>query len=236
MAPSRGSLTTAVVRPMLQTEDPPPSTLAAQIVHNLTKRNDHSKHQDQESFKQLLRDILDAGDENDEQSDSIETNVEVNHKIVYVVVRSGIEVLFQDDPFNTKTDLVKQGLSSLAVIELTIRRSPEVLFFRINSHDLDPKLGGPLFLWLVPVFLSILAWDGDHGIHKAALRVLRTIFEIERKTHSRGIKPQSILKFAQGCVKGKPSTCMRSLCASNESLQRSSFLRRGLESKRCWES
>ena len=219
MAPSRGSLSTAVIRPMLQTEDPPPSTLAAQIVNSLSKRKDHSKHQDQESFTQLLREILDAGDENDRQSDSIETNVEVNHKIIYVVVKSGIEVLFRDDPFNKKADLVKQGLSSLAVIGLTIRRSPEVLFFRINGYEPDPKLGGPLFLWLVPAFLSILAWDGDREIHKSTLQVLRTILNIERKTHSRGFKPQSILKFVQGCVKGKPASYILSLCTSNEFLQ-----------------
>ena len=205
MAPSRGNLSNPLVRPTLQTEDLPPSTLAAQIVNSLTKRNEHSKHQDQESFQQLLREILDGDDEKDGYLDSIETNVEVNHKIIYVVVRSGIEVLFQDDPFNKKDDLVKQSLRSLAVIRLTIRRSPDVLFFRPKVHEPDPKLGGPLFIWLIPIFLSILAWDGDFGIHAATLQVLQTILKIERKTHSAGVKPQSILRYIQGCVKGKSS-------------------------------
>lgn len=203
MAPSRGSLSNATVRPALQIEDPPPSTLAAQIVDGLTKRKEHSKHQDQESFRQLLREILDV---DDEHSDSVETNVEVNHKIIYVVVRSGIEVLFQDDPFNKIDDLLQQGLSSLAVIRLTIQRSPEVLFFRPEIHEPDPKLGGPLFLWLIPILLSLLAWNGDSGIQEAALRALETILKIERKTHFRGMKPKSVLKYIQGCVKGKSGT------------------------------
>jgi serine/threonine-protein kinase ATR len=203
MAPSRGSLNNAAVRPILQIEDPPPSTLAAQIVDSLTKRKEHSKYQDQESFRQLLREILDV---DDGHPDSIETNVEVNHKIIYVVVRSGIEVLFQDDPFNKKDDLTQQCLSSLAVIRLTIQRSPEVLFFTPEIHEPDPKLGGPLFLWLIPKLLSLLAWSGDFRIQEAALRALQTILEIERKTHCRGIMPQSVLKYIQGCVKGESST------------------------------
>ena len=191
---------------MLHTDDPPSSTLAAQIVNSLTKKKEQSTHQDQESFRQLLREILDAAIGKDGHSESIETNVEVNYKIIYVVVRSGIEVLFHDDPFHKKTDKVEQGLSSLDVIRLTIERSPEVLFFRPKIHQFEPKLSGPLFLWLIPVLLSVLAWDEEGKIQTAALQVLQTILVIERKVHYRGVKPQSILKYIQGCVKGKSST------------------------------
>lgn len=236
MAPSRGSLSSAVVRPTLHTDDPLPSTLAAQIVDSLTKRKKQSKHQDQESFQQLLREILDAGEEQNGYSDSIETNVEVNHKIIYVVVRSGIEVMFNDDPFNNKGDLSKQGLNSLVVIRLTIRRSPEVLFFKPKAHEFDPKLGGPLFLWLISILLNVLAREGDHDIRAATLQLLQTILRLERKTHSRGIKPQTILKFIQGCVKGKSSTWVLIVFSSNETLQRSSLLHRGLKLKMSWES
>ncbi len=231
MAPSRGIVNNAVVRPTLQTQELPPSTLAAQIVDCLTKTKEHSEHQVQESFRQLLREILDADDGKEGQSDSIETNVEINHKIIYVVVRSGIETLFQDDPFNKKDELMEQGLSSLAVIGLTIQRSPEVLFFRPKVHEADLKLGGPLFLWLIPILLSILAWDGDCGIQEAALKVLQIILTIERKTHCRGVKPQSVLRYIQGCIKGKSSNCFLFLPISNEPVQRPSLLRRGLKFK-----
>ena len=219
MAPSRGSLSGVVFRPTFQTDDPPPSTLAAQIVDSLTKRKTHSKHRDQESFQQLLREILDAGDEQNGHSESIETNVEVNHKIIYVVVRSGIEVLFNDDPFNKRDDLSKQSLSSLAVIGLTIRRSPEVLFFKPKAQEFDPKLGGPLFLWLVSILLNVLAREENRDIQAATVQLLQTILKLERKTHFRGIKPQTILQFIQGCIKGKSSMQILVIHASNEPLQ-----------------
>ena len=221
MAPSRGTLNSNLIRLTQQTENPPPSTLAAQIVNNLTKKA-HS-WQNRESFQQLLREILDAEDEKDGQSDSIETNVEVNHKIIYVVIRSGIEGLFRDDPFNKKAGLVEQGLRSVAVIGLTIKRSPEVLFFTPKIGEFEPKLNGPLFLWLIPILLSVLAYEGCGGIQTATLQLLQTILGTERRTHCPGIKPQSVLKYIQGCLKGKPSAYVLGLHTAKLGLHRSTL-------------
>lgn len=184
-----------------QNGDFPASTIAAQIVDDhLTRGRIHPKHQDREKFRRLLREILYSDENTDEVTRVIETDNNVNCRLIYVVVRAGLEPALNEDPFEKKDELIKQALESLSVVELTLQRSPDVLFSVLEGRESDPQLDGPLFLWLVPRLSIMLGRTKDKEIHEGILRVLKTTLVMERKCRPQ-LKPQLVLKYIQGCIK-----------------------------------
>lgn len=192
------------VKETINNREPPASTLAAQIVDDLTRGKSHPKYQDQERFRSLLREILDTNNEDgDEITQAIETSTNVNCRLIYVVTRAGLEASFSGDSFEKQDELNKQALESLSVVELTLRRCPEVLFTVLERGETDLQLDGPLYLWLVPRLFTVLGCNEDREVRLGVLRVLRTTLLVGRKGHPEQIKLQLVLKYIQGCVKGK---------------------------------
>lgn len=184
--------------------EPPASTLAAQIVDDLTRGKSDPKHQDQEKFRSLLREILDTNNEDgDENTQGIERNTNVNCRLIYVVIRAGLEASFNGNPFQKQDILNTQALESLSVVELTLRRCPEVLFTVLEQGETDIQLDGPLFLWLVPRLFAILGRNETIEARIAVLRVLQTTLLVGRKGHPKQTKFQLVLKYIQGCIKGR---------------------------------
>lgn len=181
----------------------PPSTIAAQIVDDhLTQGRIHPKHQDREKFRRLLREILHTDENSQDSNRLIETNSDVNCRLIYVVIRAGLELSLNEDPFEKKCDLITQALESLSVVELTLQRCSDVLFSILEGRDSDPHLDGPLFLWLLPRLFIILGRSHFNEIHLGILNVMKTILITERKCRPQK-KPQLVLQYMQGCIKGR---------------------------------
>jgi serine/threonine-protein kinase ATR len=151
---------------------PPPSTIAAQIVHNRS----HVARQEPENkalFGKLLQEYL---------KDPVieEANVETNAQLIGVVAEAGLDVLLKDDPFAPDT-LLQQASDSLLVIQLTIKRTPEVLFF-CSSND---PVGGekpPLILWLLPKILSLLGRSHMDHVQKSLCGFVAETIGVVRKS------------------------------------------------------
>jgi len=119
---------------------PPPSTLAAQIVQNQTRSDALQTDGEKPTFAQLLHEILNNPDEVQE------TDLKTNVALVSVVAEAGLAPLGRDDPFAQFDVLIPQAKDSIAVIERTIRRQPELLFTPTN--DDGPQLALPLLVQL----------------------------------------------------------------------------------------
>ncbi len=182
--------------------EPPKSTLAAQLVNHFTDGRKHSRNQDQETFRQLLREVLGSEDEQHPRTEAVETDSVVNYKLIYVIFKAGLEALHSEDPFGKQDERHKQAIDSLAAIEHTIRRNPEVLFAAPSSQETDPKLKGPLFLWLVPKLLNLTGRGQDCGITDGVIQLLKTSLINEKKVHCKGKKLNLVLKYLKGCTKG----------------------------------
>ena len=118
---------------------PPPSTLAAQIVQNQT-RPPTGQHPPGEkaTFAQLLHELL------NNPAAAPETDIEVNVKLISVLAEAGLAPLLDGNPFADWDTLLTQAIDSLTVIEATIGRQPAILFE-------STSVGGP------QLFLSLLA-------------------------------------------------------------------------------
>ncbi|KAK3703151.1 serine/threonine-protein kinase M1 [Vermiconidia calcicola] len=123
-------------------DGPPPSTLAAQIVQN-QYRAAPQKNGEAATYAQLLREIL------HDHAATPETDVQVNVKLISVVAEAGLAPLADDNPFVQWDSLIAQATDSIAVIEATIKRQPEVLFSTINENG--PQLLLPLLARLAAV-------------------------------------------------------------------------------------
>lgn len=183
--------------------DIPQSTLAAQLVNHLTDGKKHSKNQDKETYRQLLREVLSTENDHGSQAHTYTMDSDVDYKLIYVIVKAGLEKSTNDDPFDDQVERCRLVIDSLAVAESTLKRNPEVLV--VNAVGSVPLLGrpGPLFLWLIPKLLEVPCQTQEQSIRDAVRRVLATILVLDRKLRYRGIKKYSILKYTIGCVNGE---------------------------------
>jgi hypothetical protein len=199
---ARGVARSGSGRPVQQNGDPPQST-AAQLVNHFTDGKKHSKIKDQETFRLLLREVLGTDNEQISHPNAFETDSNVNFKLIYVIVKAGLDVLTPDDPFGRSRELRLQAIESLSAIEHTIGRNPEVLFVTSPSQKGDPKPHGPLYIWLVPKVLALISHPSDENVTNGVTKVLEAALVAERKTHIRKAGKSSVMRYIQGCVKGQ---------------------------------
>lgn len=114
----------------------PPSTLAAQIVQNQVRPTVTKQSEQQALFNNLLSELLHSS------SADVETNVETNVQLIKVLVEAGLSVLIHEQPFAPDI-LVQQAKDSIAVIEHTFNRQPEILAAPVH------EAGPPVCAWLL---------------------------------------------------------------------------------------
>ncbi|KAI9688750.1 MAG: serine/threonine-protein kinase M1 [Bathelium mastoideum] len=134
----------------------PPSTFAAQIVHNHEKATEPSRDGQRAAFGHLIQEIL-----NNRVSE--ETDYEVNYKLVRVVTEAGLDVFLQDDPFVRRGILVEQAKNCILVIERTIQRNPALLLFPEKSQNESSE---QLLFWVLPRILVLLGNPKADGIQQ----------------------------------------------------------------------
>ena len=128
-------------------DDPPPSTIAAQIVHNRANPAARQAPENQALFSKLLQEYLKVSATDD-------TSVDTNAQLVFVVADAGLDR--SNDIFAPQNERV-QVFDSLRVIQLTIRRCPELLFrSRLESNHDDWNSKAPLVSYLLPKLFSLL--------------------------------------------------------------------------------
>ena len=194
-----------VLNQLSQNAEPPQSTRAAQLVSHFTDGKKYPRPQDEETFRQLLREILGTESGQAVRTEALETDSDVDCKLIYVIVKAGLEKIMSDDPFNRKTGLYRHAADSLAAINFTIKRNPEVMFFAPPFQGPDPWSIGPLCLWLLPKLLALTGCVQDSEIIDGVLRVFTTLLVTERKTHVRRVNLYPVLKYVKGCINGQCS-------------------------------
>ncbi|KAL9133708.1 MAG: hypothetical protein Q9175_005115 [Cornicularia normoerica] len=191
-----------VLNELSQNAEPPQSTLAAQLVGRLTDGKKHPRTQDEGTFRQLLREILDIESGQVVRAEPLEMDSDVDCKLIYVIVKAGLEKITSDEPFHSKSELSRQAAECLTAINFTIKRNPEVLFGAPQFQGPDPRPVGPLYLWLLPKLLALTGCLQDSETIAGVLRVFTTFLVFERKTHVRRVNLRPVLKYVKGCING----------------------------------
>ncbi|OTA56852.1 phosphatidyl inositol 3-kinase-like protein [Hypoxylon sp. EC38] len=134
---------------------PPPSTLAAQLVENISASTRSSRPDETAELKKLFSIIEDVKNE-PELLKSQKERMEHNHMLIYVYTRVVLEGLKWDDPFADRDQLRTDAIRAVNFLKITIRETPEVLLAKSDGRSFLFRGYEPLWLWIFPKVLKML--------------------------------------------------------------------------------
>ena len=181
----------------------PQSTLAAQLVQQFTDGSKHARPSDQETFQQLLQEVIGTGTDASISAEDLENNIYMNSKLIYVIAKTGLDHLPPYDPFKKGQRSSPPTKDSLAAIEVTIRKCPEVLFVDSQHQDMGSKDRGRLYQWLLPKLFSIMAKAEDVAVQQALTSALGSCMIGEGRSMSNGTRCGSVYAYIKCCVRGR---------------------------------
>ena len=138
---------------------PPPSTIAAQLVHNISATARSSRPDENGELKKLF--VLIERVKNDPSVlDTPADRVEHNHMLIYVYTRVVLENLRLDDPLADSSYLKTEASKAINFYKLTIKESPGVLAYSPGDGQFLFRGSEPLWVWLLPKLLRLVG----HGL------------------------------------------------------------------------
>ncbi|KAL7620953.1 serine/threonine-protein kinase M1 [Parahypoxylon ruwenzoriense] len=161
--------------------DPPPSTLAAQLVENISTSARSSRPDETAELKRFFGII----EEVKNQPDLLKTpkeRMEHNHMLIYVYTRVVLEGLKWDDPFADTAQLRADALRAVNFLKITIQETPEVLLATAEPASFLFRGGEPLWLWMLPKVLRMLGCDPCADLKDQIELFFRGIFLIASQT------------------------------------------------------
>ncbi|CEF77084.1 unnamed protein product [Fusarium graminearum] len=134
---------------------PPPSTLAAQLVENISASTKSSKSDENSELKGFFTIIQRVKDDPTLLKTS-EDRVEHNHMLIYVYSRAVLEGIRLDDPFLDRAQVRTEALKAIDFLRFSIKETPTVLKHKVNSQEYMFRGQEPLWVWLLPQLLRLL--------------------------------------------------------------------------------
>lgn len=172
------------------TGNPPPSTIAAQIVHNASNIHARQDAAAKVSFGELVKEFLQHPntDEPDQQLVAL----------ISVIAEAGLEGLFKDDPF-AQDQQRQQGIDSIAALKLILKQKPHLLL-STKDGDEDGSPRPPLLLWLYPKLLGLLTHATLHSVHKSVQELLTLCLEVQVQTSALWRHAAAVVQLYKSCV------------------------------------
>ncbi|KAF4947550.1 hypothetical protein FGADI_10333 [Fusarium gaditjirri] len=134
---------------------PPPSTLAAQLVENISASTKSSKSDENSELKGFFA-IIQRVKDDPTLLKTPEDRVEHNHMLIYVYSRAVLEGIRLDDPFLDRTQVRTEGLKAISFLRFSIKETPAVLNHRVGEQEYMFRGREPLWVWLLPQLLRLL--------------------------------------------------------------------------------
>ncbi|KAI1307448.1 phosphatidylinositol 3 [Xylaria venustula] len=134
---------------------PPPSTLAAQLVENISTTAKSTRPDETAELQRLFASIEKVKNDPGLLA-SHQDRVEHNHMLIYVYARVVLEGLKWDEPFANKSQLRADALRAINFLKITVNETPDVLLFTANHGTFLFRGPEPLWIWIFPKVLKML--------------------------------------------------------------------------------
>ncbi|KAF4124503.1 serine/threonine-protein kinase ATR [Geosmithia morbida] len=134
---------------------PPPSTLAAQLVEDISPSTKSSRSDENAELKSHFCTIQRVKD-NPDLLKTPEERIEHNHMLIYVYTRAVLENVKLDDPFLDRIHVRAEVLKAINFLRFTVKETPSVLTYRTNGEGFLFRGQEPLWIWLLPQLLRML--------------------------------------------------------------------------------
>ncbi|TDZ15040.1 Protein kinase rad3 [Colletotrichum orbiculare MAFF 240422] len=133
----------------------PPSTLAAQLVENISASNKSTRSDENAELRRLFSTIEKIKNE-PELLRTLEERTEHNHMLIYVYARVVLEGIKLDDPFPDRSHLRNEALKAINFLRITIEETPGVLLYCEDGNRYVFRGQEPLWVWIFPKILRLL--------------------------------------------------------------------------------
>jgi serine/threonine-protein kinase ATR len=182
---------------------PPPSSILA--THIAPVHGNALPDVDPKIFAQLIEECL--GYDDDAQP-RVGTDFAVNHRLICVIVKAGIDPasIDQDDPFKAQGRDSNHVTRCLDVIDIALRRSPLVLYALSGPDDLGPEDHNvPLFVWLIPKLLWLLGEGQDEydSVSSKSWSVLSNLVASARSCPVSHGECETVAAYIANCASGR---------------------------------
>lgn len=182
---------------------PPPSTLAAQLVENISVSSNKSSRSDDNAELKGLFAVIQRVKDNPDLLRTPDQRLEHNHMLIYVYCRVVLAAIRLDDPVLNQPHMRAESLKALNFLRFTINETPAVLCYASEKHGLLFRRGEPLWLWLLPQWLRMLGHpkcvELESAIEGFLQYLLLTVARISKLWQM--VDPLSM--YFRGCLTGK---------------------------------
>ncbi|RYP77529.1 hypothetical protein DL771_001102 [Monosporascus sp. 5C6A] len=156
---------------------PPPSTLAAQLVENISASTRSSRPDETAELSKLIGIIERVKDEPDNLKTQ-EERVGHNHMLIYVYARVTLEGLKWDDPFADRVHLRSEALGAINFLKVAVAETPEVLLATSDPGRFLFRGKEPLWIWIFPKVLKMLGYNESVDLAAAIEPFFHTVFSV----------------------------------------------------------
>lgn len=175
---------------------PPPSTLAAQLVDNISTPKARSSHPDETNELKRLFSVIERIKDQPDLLRTDQERIEHNHILIYVYTRIALDGLQWDNPFAKNENQAAEAAKALNFLQVTITETPAVLKYTAEDKAFLFRGREPLWLWLLPRVLRMLGSEQCTSLTPAIERLCVFVVDVVNKnTHLWDIGPHMMLFF-----------------------------------------
>ena len=180
-APNRrlhGAPPSHLSRPNAETQLPP-STLAAQLVENISTSTSgrSARGAENDELKRLFA-IIESIKNNPDLLQTPEDKIRSNHMLIYVYFRAVLDALRPDDPFLDKERIRAEGSKAIHFFKLAVVETPAVLVCSAEPDEFLSRGSEPLWTWAFPKILRLLAHPQYHELSEPMIDLCQCIFRV----------------------------------------------------------
>lgn len=179
-----------------------PSTLAANLVNNLSGVRKPPRKDEQELRKLLLE--VSENEEAVDGASSTEAVIEHHYKLIYAVTSLALEELTTDDPFADEEQLLEQASDGLDALIGAIKETPAVLAHTASDRiEFRSASKFPLWIWLFPRLLALVGMERCQVLQLKIRALFMVAFATVPKSQQLWSLNSALFCYLQRCAGGK---------------------------------
>ncbi|KAH8711053.1 Protein kinase rad3 [Beauveria bassiana] len=180
---------------------PPPSTLAAQLVENISASSRSARSDDNAELKGLFA-VIQRFKDQPELLRTPAQRTEHNHMLVYVYCRVVLDAVRLDDPLLNWPHVRTEALKALTFLRFTINETPAVLCYASATHGLLFRGAEPLWVWLLPRWLRMLGHPECEELESAIEGFLQYLLLTVARVSKLWPMTGPLTVYYRGCLTG----------------------------------
>ncbi|KAG6067261.1 hypothetical protein E4U32_004269 [Claviceps aff. humidiphila group G2b] len=182
-------------------DGPPPSTLAAQLVENISTSARSSRSDENNELKSLFA-LIQRVKDHPELLVSQADRVEHNHMLIYVYCRVALDGIKLDDPFVNRAHVHAEAIKAINFLRFTIKETPSVLLYKTDSEALFYRGEEPLWVWLLPHLLRFIGLDLFRELEGSLEGFMQYLFLMISRTDDLWSMGPPFVLYLRSCVAG----------------------------------